>query len=131
MVDAPEKLDLKNRELVKDYVFFDVSQSAATNTFTCAVDDQQNRMTRMERSLMRESANPQCVEIALDVDNYTLGTFGDNCNLAVDWAVGVLAGVDAIYRNELNDLITLQASYVNVWETPEPWASIRATQESC
>ena len=121
---APEKLDLKNRELVKDYVFFDVSQSAATNTFTCAVDDQQNRMTRMERSLMRESANPQCVEIALDVDNYTLGTFGDNCNLAVDWAVGVLAGVDAIYRNELNDLITLQASYVNVWETPEPWASI-------
>ena len=38
--------------------------------------------------------------------------------------MGVLAGVDLIYRNELNDLITLQASYVNVWETPEPWASI-------
>ena len=54
---APEKLDFKNQELVKDYVFFDVSQSAATNTFTCAVDDQHNRMTRMERSLMRESAN--------------------------------------------------------------------------
>ena len=52
------------------------------------------------------------------------GTFGNNCNSAVDWAVGVLAGVDLIYRNELNDLITLQATYVNVWETPEPWANI-------
>ena len=48
------------------------------------------------------------MEIALDVDNYTLGTFGNNCNAAVDWAVGVLAEVDLIYRNELNDLITAQ-----------------------
>ena len=121
---APEVLDLKSQALVEDYVFFDVAQSAGTNTFTCAVQDQHNRMDRMQRSLARENANPQCVEIALDVDNYTLGTFGNNCNAAVDWAVGVLAGVDLIYRNELNDLITLQASYVNVWETPEPWASI-------
>ena len=121
---APEVLDLKSQALVEDYVLFDVAQSAGTNTFTCAVQDQHNRMNRMQRSLSRESANPQCVEIALDVDNYTLGTFGDNCNAAVDWAVGVLAGVDLIYRNELNDLITLQASYVNVWETPEPWADI-------
>ena len=27
-----------------------------------------------------------------------------------------------MYRTELNDFITLQASYVNVWEVPEPWA---------
>ena len=83
---APEVLDFRNRELVKDYVFFDVAQSAATNTFTCAVQDQHirvNRMERMQRSLARENANPDCVEIALDVDNYTFGTFGNNCNLAV------------------------------------------------
>ena len=65
---------------------------------------------------------PQCVEIGLDIDNYTLNTFAD-CYGAIDWALGVLAGVDQIYRNELNDLITLQASYVNVWEIPEPWAN--------
>ena len=124
---APETPDLRSQELVEEYVFFDVAQSAGTNTFTCAVQDQHsrmNRMDRMERSLVRENANPDCVEIALDVDNYTFGTFGNNCNAAVDWAVGVLAGVDLIYRNELNDLITLQATYVNVWETPEPWANI-------
>ena len=124
---APEVLDLRSQDLVQDYVLFDVAQSAGTNSFTCAVQDQHNRMNRMDRmqrSLVRENANPDCVEIALDVDNYTFGTFGNNCNAAVDWAVGVLAGVDLIYRNELNDLITLQATYVNVWETPEPWANI-------
>ena len=36
--------------------------------------------------------------------------------------MGVLAGVDLVYRTELNDFITLQASYVNVWEVPEHWA---------
>ena len=124
---APEVLDLKSQTFVGDYVLFDVAQSAGTNSFTCAVQDQHSRvyrMERMQRSLARENANPDCVEIALDVDNYTFGTFGNNCNAAVDWAVGVLAGVDLIYRNELNDLITLQATYVNVWETPEPWANI-------
>ena len=64
---------------------------------------------------------PQCVEIGIDIDNYTYNTFAD-CYGAIDWALGVLAGVDQIYRNELNDLITLQAS-MNVWEVPEPWAT--------
>ena len=121
---APEVLDLKSQVFQEHYVFFDVAQSAGTNTFTCAVQDQHNRMNRVQQTLARENSSPQCVEIALDVDNHTLGTFGNDCNAAVDWAVGVLAGVDLIYRSELNDLLSLQASYVNVWETPEPWASI-------
>ena len=65
---------------------------------------------------------PQCVEIGLDIDNFTFNTFSD-CYQAIDWALGVLAGVDLVYRTELDDFITLQASYVNVWETPEPWAN--------
>ena len=131
---APDVLDLRSQELVRDYVLFDVAQSAGTNSFTCAVQDQHsrvNRMDRMQRSLVRENANPDCVEIALDVDNYTFGTFGNNCNAAVDWAVGVLAGVDLIYRNELNGLITLQATYVNVWETPEPGPTSPTMQAPC
>ena len=67
---------------------------------------------------------PDCVEIALDVDNYTFGTFGNNCNAAVDWAVGVLAGVDLIYRNELNDLITLDARFLHIWGSPDPYIGV-------
>ena len=112
----------KNREsLVEEYVLFDVAQSAATNTFSCAVQDQEREMQLMSVS-QRNSLVPQCVEIGLDVDNFTYNTFAD-CYEAIDWALGVLAGVDLVYRTELNDFITLQASYVNVWETPEPWAN--------
>ena len=118
---APALRPEKREALVEDYVLFDVAKSAATNTFSCAVEDQEREMRRMSAS-QRNSLVPQCVEIGLDVDNFTYNTFGD-CYQAIDWALGVLAGVDLVYRTELNDFITLQASYVNVWETPEPWAN--------
>lgn len=103
-----------------DYLLFDINQSTAENTFTCAVEDRETAIDRNPMNSQR-SLVPQCVEIGIDIDNYTFNTFAD-CYGAIDWALGVLAGVDQIYRNELNDLITLQASYVNVWEVPEPWA---------
>ena len=112
---APAMRPEKREGLVEEYVLFDVAKSAATNTFTCAVEDQEREMQRMGAS-QRNSLVPQCVEIGLDVDNFTYNTFGD-CYQAIDWALGVLAGVDLVYRTELNDFITLQASYVNVWET--------------
>ena len=118
---APALRPEKREGFVEEYVLFDVAKSAATNTFTCAVEDQEREMQRMGAS-QRNSLVPQCVEIGLDVDNFTYNTFGD-CYQAIDWALGVLAGVDLVYRTELNDFITLQASYVNVWETPEPWAN--------
>ena len=118
---APASRPDNRKTLVEEYVLFNVAKSAATNTFTCAVEDQQREMQLMGAS-QRNSLVPQCVEIGLDIDNFTYNTFGD-CYQAIDWALGVLAGVDLVYRTELNDFITLQASYVNVWETPEPWAN--------
>lgn len=107
-----EREDRQGMEL--DYVLFDVAKSAGTNSFTCAVEDQERELQRMQSNAQR-SMVPQCVEIGLDVDNFTYNTFAD-CYGAIDWALGVLAGVDQVYRTELNDLVTLQASYVNVWE---------------
>ena len=104
-----------------EYLLFDINKSVAENGFTCAVEDREQAIDRPQVNSQR-SLVPQCVEIGLDIDNYTYNTFAD-CYGAIDWALGVLAGVDQIYRNELNDLITLQASYVNVWEVAEPWAN--------
>ena len=118
---APTKRPGHRQEMVDDYVLFDVSKSAATNTFTCAVEDQEREMTLLTAQQQRNLV-PQCVEIGLDIDNFTYNTFSD-CYGAIDWGLGVLAGVDLVYRTELNDFITLQASYVNVWEVPEPWAN--------
>ena len=109
-------------EVLSDYIVFDINESVAENGFSCAVEDRETSLEQQQPMSNQQSLVPQCVEIGLDIDNYTFNTFND-CYGAIDWALGVLAGVDQIYRNELNDLITLQASYVNVWEVPEPWAN--------
>ena len=118
---APSQRPSERTTFVAEHVLFNTAKSNATNTFTCAVEDQERELQRLSKSQQR-SMVPQCVEVGLDIDNFTFNTFAD-CYAAIDWALGVLAGVDLVYRTELNDLITLQASYVNVWEVPEPWAS--------
>ena len=117
---APAQRPEQRQAVAHDHVLFDVAKSTATHTFSCAVEDQQRDMAPLSPS-QRNNLVPQCVEIGLDIDNYTYNTFAD-CYEAIDWGLGVLAGVDLVYRTELNDFITLQASYVNVWEVPEPWA---------
>ena len=82
----------QRRDFVQDYVLFDVAQSAATNTFY-AVADQEREMQRLS-FLEQRSLVPQCVEIGLDIDNFTYNTFAD-CYGAIDWAL-VLAGVDLV-----------------------------------
>jgi len=117
----PALNDSERNGVTEDYVLFDINKSPSTSGFSCAVQDRENAIEPNQLN-SQQSLVPQCVEIGLDIDNYTFNTFAD-CYGAIDWALGVLAGVDQIYRNELNDLITLQASYVNVWEIPEPWAN--------
>ena len=41
-VESPQR-----RDFVRDYVLFDVAQSAATNTFSCAVADQEREIQRL------------------------------------------------------------------------------------
>lgn len=108
------------------HVVFLLSDSNAENSFSCGTTEAHNRGLGKPRHMMGErTANmpPACVEVALDIDNHTYGTFGNSCNNSVDWALALLAGVNEIYLQELNDLIELQASYVNVWETVDPYAS--------
>jgi len=64
-----------------------------------------------------------CAEVAIDIDAYTLGTFGGDCGAAVEWALAALAGVHEIYGSELNNLVNLNASYVHIWETTDPYAA--------
>lgn len=64
-----------------------------------------------------------CVELALDIDFFTYNQFGADCETSVEWALALLTGVSEIYQSELNDLIYLAASYINVWETNDPYSS--------
>ena len=53
---------------------------------------------------------------------HTYGTFGSDCYPAVEWALAMLAGVNTIYTNDLDALINIQASYIHVWETTDPYS---------
>ena len=107
-----------------DYIMFDVNDSKETHSFSCAADEMigKDRIERSYQQNEQKSLDPDCVEIGLDIDKYTYDTFG-SCNSAINWALAILAGSDEIYRTELNDLITLQPTYINIWQTTDPYAS--------
>jgi hypothetical protein len=54
--------------------------------------------------------------MGIEIDYYTYSQFNNNCYDAVEWALALLAGVNEVYMSELNDIVTLQARYINVWE---------------
>ena len=103
-----------------DYVLFDVNDSHGDSHFSCAADD--IAQEKVEKIASQKSMVLECVEIAIDIDKYTYDTFGD-CDAAINWSLAVLAGVDEIYRTSMNDMVTLQASYINIWLTTDPYAS--------
>ena len=79
---------------------------------------------------MEQRMDGGCVEVAIDVDNFTYLTYNNMSN-ATDWALAQMAGVSAIYTQELNGLVLLQASYVHLWQTLTPWPTSSTMQVAC
>lgn len=103
------------------YGLFPLSDAAHGLTFECGVVDD---FAAPKAARSKSAQNPDCVEVALDVDYHTFNTFGGDCYPGVEWALAMLAGVHVIYDAELDNLIDLQATYVNVWEVTDPYASV-------
>ena len=111
---------------VTPYALFDVADAVVETPFSCGMEDLEAVGTpsgHMPAPSAQRNSLTSCVEVALDIDFYTYNTFGGDCNQTVEWALALLAGVNEIYEGELNDLITLSASYINVWEETDPYAS--------
>lgn len=108
------------------YALFPLSDAAHGLAFECGTVDDVfiQRDAQAKSTSAKSNANPVCVEVALDVDFHTYGTFGSDCVPAVEWALAMLAGVHVIYDAELTDMLDLQATYVNVWEIADPYASV-------
>ena len=70
----------------------------------------------------KSKSNAISMEIALDLDFFTWSTF-NNVDNATEWALAMMAGVEAIYTQELNGLALLQASYVHIWQTSDPMSA--------
>ena len=109
------------------HVVFLLSDAKAAMEFECAVNEEGPKPPVMPMGLQTTNLSnsvTSCVEVAIDIDFYTYGTFGEDCFPAVEWALALLAGVNTIYTNDLNNLINIQASYIHIWETTDPYASI-------
>lgn len=107
------------------YALFPLQDVNHGLTFTCGVSElAEHGQAAAKVGQSKSAAMAECVEIALDVDHHTYNLFGSDCYAAVEWALALLSGVHVIYDAELDDLVDLQATYVNVWETVDPYAAV-------
>lgn len=106
------------------YAVLDFNKRSGLRPFECGFVENQlrNEGESQPEGLLRSSGGGGCVEIAIDVDYYTYSTYNNMAN-ATDWALAQLAGVQAIYTQELNGLVFLTASYVHLWQSPDPMAN--------
>ena len=105
------------------YAVLDFNKRTNLAPFACGVDEAplKEAVERTEKSTNRAN-NGGCVEVAIDVDNFTYATY-NNVGNATDWALAQMAGVSAIYTQELGGLFLLQATYVHLWQTPDPMSN--------
>jgi len=106
------------------HVWFEVADLASPLSFACGTEDMAVRAMGMPAEERSSSQILECIEVALDIDYFTYTQFGSDCIAAADWAMAMLAAVDGIYRTELNDLVTLSATFIHVWETTDPYAAV-------
>lgn len=109
------------------WVLYATADAISIPEFSCGVEDTQEHV-HAPHGVGAPAPQPRssvttCVEVALDIDFHTYTTFGSDCSASVEWALALLAGVSEIYQTELNDLIYLAASYINVWEETDPYAA--------
>ncbi|MAI23847.1 MAG: hypothetical protein CL828_07300 [Crocinitomicaceae bacterium] len=110
------------------HVLFLLADAAYPLEFECGVDEYGPRRDVMPMGIQPPTSTANqitdCVEVAFDIDFYTYGTFGDDCYPAVEWALALLAGVNTIYTESVDALVNIQASYIHVWETTDPYNGI-------
>ena len=116
-----------NRRHDQLHALFPVDASTDDRIFTCGVEEQAalpERSTPHGHAAQRSAALLECVEVGIEVDQFSHQTLGSNLSNTVDWALAILSSVDQIYRNELNDLITLDARFLHIWGSPDPYIGV-------
>ena len=110
------------------HVLFLLADAADPMEFECGVDEYGPRRDvmpmGMQPPLSTSNQLTDCVEVAIDIDFHTYGTFGNDCYPAVEWALAIMAGVNTIYTESVDALVNVQASYIHVWETTDPYDGI-------
>lgn len=109
------------------HVLYAIADAIDPPEFSCGMEEIEQELPshapHHPHAPSTRQSSTTCVEVALDIDHFTYNSFSSDCNQSVEWALALLAGVSEIYETELNNLIYLSASYVNVWEETDPYAA--------
>ena len=105
------------------YGVFDFNRRGDLKTFECGTtESDSDKVLDKGRRATSRSQNGGCVQVAVDVDKFTLDTYG-TMSATTEWALAQMAGVEAIYTQELDGLFFIQASYVHIWQSTDPMAN--------
>ena len=118
---ASFKIEGRQYEITKhddNYILFEVSNSKNVSNFTCAVNESVTDNLSRNASVNTSISTSNCIEIAIEVDNYTRNTFGSILETA-NWSLAILAGVSQIYESQVNTSIVVVYSYI--WDTLDPY----------
>jgi len=102
-----------------ELLLFDVNDCILKNNFSCAVEKKHKKVNKNPSFNKSVQNTPKCLELALEIDNYTRNTFSNNTACA-NWGEAIIAGVSQLYNSDIN----VDISIVNtiVWDTPDPYA---------
>jgi hypothetical protein len=108
------------------HALFTLRDAVETRTFSCGVEETADAYTPVNnRDGDADEILPlECVEVGIEIDNYTYSSLGNSELAAANWALALLASVDLIYRTELSDLVSLEARFIHIWATPDPYVSV-------
>lgn len=121
------EISAAGNQALGEHVLFLVDDAETPATFTCGVDDHLQTLDKSAYGTAHSnglSSGSACVELAIDIDFFTLTGFNGNCYTAIEWALAMVAGVNTIYTNDLNGLIDLQIVYIHTWEFQDPYAAL-------
>ena len=103
------------------YFLFDVNDCINEESFSCAVEEEIENITIQENSSSSNLMTPVCLELAIEIDQFTRNTFSSDINTA-NWAHAIIAGISQVFYSELN--INVSVSNTIVWNSADPYSLI-------
>jgi len=103
-----------------EFLLFDINDCLIKNSFSCQVEDKKGKMDIKDNHPKSSTTNPKCLELAVEVDQYTRNTFNSNTS-ATNWAHAIIAGVSQVYASEVNLNISIVSTII--WQTQDPYDS--------
>ena len=84
------------------------------------MEEKKGKMDIKDNHPKSSTTNPKCLELAVEVDQYTRNTFSSNTS-ATNWAHAIIAGVSQVYASEVNLNISIVSTII--WQTQDPYDS--------